>query len=68
MTDWQDRLFQEYKELGGKIIKLETFLNSYFPSPEEEPTIALMEIQYNVMKAYHNILYLRIKNFMKGDD
>lgn len=61
MTTWKDGVDQEYKELCGKIIRLENFLISYLPSPEENPKIALMEIQLNVMKAYRDILYLRLE-------
>lgn len=63
MTMWRVEVDQEYKELCGKIIRLENFLISYLPSPEEKPRIALMEIQLNVMKTYRDILYLRLEEY-----
>lgn len=68
MSTWQDRVFQEYKGLCEKITRLEDFLKSYLPLPEEKSKIALMEIQLNVMKAYRDILYLRLENNMEEGD
>ena len=63
MTDWQQRVVDEKKELDEKLVKLEAFLRSSpvgLVSPEE---LSLLDSQQTIMRSYSNILGLRIENF-----
>ena len=60
MTDWQERLMFEQKELSEKIIKLSDFLMSETYRDLGSLERVLLETQLDYMTGYHNILNKRI--------
>lgn len=62
MEDYKKRMVEEYQELFERTVNLESMLSKYDNGELNfDPTcpIDLLRIQFNVMKAYLDILYMR---------
>ena len=62
MTDWQERVIVEHKELSDKLAKLELYLNR---SDLLVGDIELLQMQHGIMSSYLYVLNMRISRFCK---
>jgi hypothetical protein len=62
MQDWQQRVYDEQKELDQKHRKLINFLNGPLENIPSE-VIALLKIQASIMEAYIQVLEARMGYF-----
>lgn len=60
MEDWQQRVIEEKAELDEKMKKLYNFL---VDTKKCEEDLKLLRVQASLMKAYTDVLELRIKGF-----
>jgi hypothetical protein len=66
MEEWQQRVVDECEELGNKVQALGKFrdTDTYRDLPLSDR--GLLTIQLDVMRAYRNVLNLRISSFDEG--
>jgi len=60
MDDLIDKLYDEHSDLDDKIFKLDAFIISDEFLTVSEKQQELLEVQYNAMKVYADILFDRI--------
>ena len=60
METWQQRVVDEKKELGDRITKLETFIESPAYQVAAEPEQARLRRQHHHMKRYYEVLQERV--------
>lgn len=63
MQEYQIRVCKEREELNEKIIKLSAFLASDEVNSLEDADYILLDLQFNTMRTYSNILTKRIARF-----
>lgn len=56
----RNKLFEEDNELFEKIIKLEEFINSNRITKISREQVNLLEVQFQAMRTYHQVLRARI--------
>ena len=56
----RNKLFEEDNELFEKIIKLEDFINSNRITKISREQVNLLEVQFQAMRTYHQVLRARI--------
>jgi hypothetical protein len=60
MEDWQQRVLDEKRELGDKIVRLDTFIGSPGYNVLHEPEQARLRRQHYHMKHYYQVLQERV--------
>lgn len=65
LQDWQLRVVEEHSQLQEKTTKLGAFFASNATASIEMTDFRLLAAQHNCMKAYLNILEMRIANWVK---
>ncbi len=63
LQELQERLYREDNELFEKIMKLEDFINSKRINEISDEQANLLEVQFQAMRTYHQVLRARINNF-----
>lgn len=61
----RNKLFEEDDELCKKIIKLEAFINSNRITKISREQVNLLEVQFQAMRTYHQVLRARIIDLHK---
>lgn len=63
--DWQQRLKDEYAELGARSYRLNQFMHSHFAhaacSDDDDEQLGLMKVQLRIMDSYMGILEERAR-------